>query len=139
MSKSTQGYTLFNMLKAAGDKGVTKAEVAEKLGVKEGSVPIYFFGLRKFFKVEVESIKNGRAIVAYKLVNPDVVEVPQFRKDSKNYNKKKTSTSSVKAINKITKSVVSDDGEVPTLDKDLDLSGISDREFNDIKAHLGLD
>ena len=70
MSKNTQAYILFNMLKAAGDKGVNKEQVAKALNVKESSVPVYFFGMKKLYKADIEVIKNGRQVVAYKLNNP---------------------------------------------------------------------
>ena len=143
MAKNTQSFVLFNMLKAAGSKGVTKTEVAKALGVKESSVAIYFFGLKKFFKAEIETVKKGRQIVSYKLANADDIEVPSHRKGANSVVKstsKKASkvvrTKHVKATKTATVDV--DTGEVAVPDSDLHVTKITDREFSDIKSSLGL-
>jgi hypothetical protein len=136
MSKNTQAYILFNMLKAAGDKGVNKEQVAKALNVKESSVPVYFFGMKKLYKV----IKNGRQVVAYKLNNPnEVTGVPQTRGAGKIKAKpvKATAKAVVTKPVKVAK-IKSSNFDVPTLEQDNDVPHISDREFNDIKTSLGI-
>lgn len=125
MAKNTQAFVLFNMLKAAGPNGVSKTEVANVLSIKESSVPVYFFGLKKQFNAEIETVKKGREIIAYKLVNADTIAVPQHRSKNKKklFNKKVAKTT---------------DAETPILDTDLMNAEIGENEFNDIKAQLGL-
>ena len=139
MSKNTQAYILFNMLKAAGDKGVNKEQVAKALNVKESSVPVYFFGMKKLYKADIEVIKNGRQVVAYKLNNPnEVTGVPQTRGAGKIKAKpvKATAKAVVTKPVKVAK-IKSSNFDVPTLDQ-TDVPHISDREFNDIKTSLGI-
>jgi hypothetical protein len=131
MSKNTQGYILYNMMKAAGDKGVTKTQIAQKLGVKESSIGIYLFGLRKFFNAEFDTVKQGRKVISYKLVNADKIQVRATRKGSKTATVK-TSAPMVKPV----KSAKVDKAVAP--DADLHVAEISDREFSDIKSSLGL-
>lgn len=141
MAKNTQAFILFNMLKAAGTKGVTKSEVAKALNVKEGSVPVYFFGMKKLYKAEIETVKSGRTVVAYKLLNPDqVTGVPQTRGAGKVKAVAKKSTKKVtKALpTKKVSRTVNDSTETPTLDKDMEIAQIGDRELADIKSSLGL-
>jgi len=131
MAKNTQLFNLYNMLKAV-----------KLLGVKESSVPVYFCYLKKQFKAELETVRNGRFIVAYKLMNADKITVPQYRKAAR------------KATSKVTKVVAKKTAKVvPTkatkkplvkkndtdLDTDLIINEITDREFHDIKSTLGLD
>ena len=136
MSKNTQAYILFNMLKAAGDKGVNKEQVAKALNVKESSVPVYFFGMKKLYKADIEVIKNGRQVVAYKLNNPnEVTGVPQTRGAGKlKVVKKVKKTVAAKPTKVLTKNL--DGAEFPILDNDV--PHISDHEFNDIKTSLGI-
>jgi hypothetical protein len=137
MAKNTQAFILFNMLKAAGSKGVTRDQVATALQVKETSVPVYFFGMKKLYNADIETVKNGRQVVAYKLLNPDqVTNVPQTRGAGKV--KAVAKKPLVKAA-KVVKTNVDDTGEIPTLDSDLRIAEITDREFGDIKSSLGLD
>ena len=134
MSKDTQAFILFNMLKAAGNKGVNKAQVAKALNVKETSVPVYFFGMKKLYNAEIEVIKNGRQVVAYKLTNPDkVTGVPKTRGAGK-IKPKAVKKVAVKTAKPLTKSL--DNSEFPVLDNEV--KSFSDREFNDIKTSLGI-
>ena len=138
MAKNTQLFNLFNMMKAAGSKGVTKQQVSKQLGISEGSVPVYVFGLKKYFKADYEAIKQGRQVLAYKLVNSDGIVVPQFRKGSKALTKPLAKNTKVVKLKSSKAAPVSSTGEVPTPDKDLSVAEITDREFNDIKSSLGL-
>jgi hypothetical protein len=138
MSKNTQMFTLFNALKAAGDNGVSKEQLATILGVKEISVPVYLFDLKKFYKAELETVKNGRQIVSYKLINADKINVPQHRKGAVT----KVAPKPVKTVAKFASgsknSIKEDSFDVATLDPDMKVTEISDREFADIKSSLGL-
>lgn len=118
MSKNTQLFNLYDALKNAGSKGVSKEFASKLLGVKENSIPVYFFSLKKYFNAELETVKNGRKVVAYKLVNADNINVPQYRKNKKG----KTVKATVAKINK--QETVS---EI-----------IGDNEIQEIKEALGL-
>ena len=147
MSNATQAHNLYNLLSDAGAKGVSRSEVAKHLGVRESSVPIYFYGLRKFFSAEIENIKNGRKVVGYRLLND--VEVPSQRRNSNPaavvVKPIKATKTKVAKVGKKKTAVVQtadvevnfDDSDVAILDKDLDV-GFTDSEFADIKATLGL-
>ena len=134
MAKNTQGYVLYNMMKAAGDKGVTKAQIATQLGVREGSIGIYLFGLRKFHNAQFETVKQGRKVISYKLVNAENIAVPATRKGSvtKAAKPAKVLTKSVKTA----KPVKAEKAVAP--DADLSVTEITPREFDDIKSSLGL-
>lgn len=146
MSNATQAHNLYTLLSNAGSKGVSRSDVAAHLGVRDSSVPIYFYGLRKFFSAEVENIKSGRKVVGYRLLNADSIEVPSQRRNS---NPVAVVSKPIKATKtKVTKSVVKktavadmdidfESADVAILDTDLEV-GFSDSEFDDIKATLGL-
>lgn len=133
MAKNLQLYTLYQTMEAAGSKGVTKQQVSKLLNISEKSVPVYMFGLKKYFKSDYEAIKNGRQVVAYKLVKTGKENIWQHRKGTKVTTKKVIAAKPAK----MTK-VKSNSFDVPTLDQDIDASHISDREFSDIKSSLGL-
>jgi hypothetical protein len=144
MAKNTQAFILFNMLKAAGDKGVSRTQVAKALNVKETSVPVYFFGMKKLYKAEIETVKQGRQVVAYKLLNPDeVTGVPQTRGSGKKSVTKPIAKKS-KVVTKPVKKAAKKTGETKVVEKavapdaDLQVTEITDSEFADIKSSLGL-
>ncbi len=127
MANATQNFRLISLLKA-GDK-VSKETIAKTLGVSDVSVPVYIHELKRLFKANIESVYNGRRVVAYKLINRDIV-VPQFRRNNS------TPTPTKKSLVKVEAKV--DDGSVPVPDKDLEIAEITDREFSDIRSSLGV-
>jgi hypothetical protein len=139
MSNAIQAHNLYTLLASAGSDGVRSTEVATHLGVLESSVPVYIFSLKKRFNAKIENIKNGRKVIGYKLLNPDDIEVPTYRRNSIVNVVKPIKATKTKVSKPIAsqKSVSFDNADVPTLDEDLDI-GFSDSEFNDIKAMLGL-
>ena len=75
---ATKYITLFNLLKAAGDKGISPATCAKELkfpahSVHTCSAAPYMHFLRTKLGAEIEFIKSGRSIQAYVLRNADVV------------------------------------------------------------------
>jgi predicted ArsR family transcriptional regulator len=126
VAKNTQNFVLFQLLKAGGT--VSKDVIAETLGVKLMSVPVYIHELKNQFKVKIVSVRNGRKVIGYKLVETDA-KVPQFRKNSIEVPKAVIKSSAVE---------VADDGSIPVLDKDAEITQISDREFADVRDSLGL-
>ncbi len=120
-----QNYVLLQLLKST-NKPVTREEIAEALGIAVKSVPVYIHALKNKQKVEIISVKDGRTVIGYKLADQKA-EIPQFRKNNAQAPKKE----------KILVAI-SDDGELPVLDKDAEITQISDREFADIADSIGL-
>ncbi len=136
MAKNVQAFTLFSALKAAGSKGISKEEVAKILGVKDNSVPVYIFNLRKAYNANFKVVKDGRKIVAYILENVDELAIPQVRKNAKA--PKGSGVVKAKKGVKTSPVAVESDGSVPTLDADLEIAEYGDRELSDIADSLGI-
>jgi|688.fasta_scaffold42061_5 hypothetical protein len=138
-----QGYMLFSLLKAAGSKGVTRSEAAKALGVRESSVPVYFYGLRTLYGAEIEVQKNGRKVIGYTLLNPNECTIGEngrrgtkAAKPSKSKPMKSVTVKTVKA--NASKKAAAVSAVTPILDSDLEISEIDDAELNDLKASLGI-
>jgi len=134
MSKQTQNFRLYELLKSTS-AAVTKQAIAATLGVKVGSVPVYIHELKRLHKAEIVSVRDGREVVAYKLISTKDVKVPEHRKNA-------ASVMPVKASKKNggnTVIVQNADGSVPVPDEDLDIAQVGEREFADIRSALGVD
>lgn len=131
MSKNTQMYNLYSALKDAGNQGMSKPEVASLLGIQEISVPVYIFSLKKHFNADLKTIKSGRKVIAYKLVND--VAVPQYRKNSAT-----VKTTVKKVSNKLTVKKVEQEPSKEIVSREDDFMTVDDRELMDIKGALGL-
>jgi len=146
MSKSSgnhQGYMLFSLLKAAGKKGVTRAEAAKALGVRESSVPVYFYGLRTLYGADIKVEKQGRKVIGYTLLNPNECTITENGRRGVKTTKavkasKPKAVMTAKTV-KVSSSKKSASEEVtPILDSDLEISEIGDAELNDLKQSLGI-
>jgi hypothetical protein len=138
-----QGYMLFSLLKAAGSKGVTRSEAAKALGVRESSVPVYFYGLRTLYGAEIKVEKNGRKVVGYTLLNPNECTIGEngrrSTKAAKPSKSKPMKSVTVKAVKvSASKKAAAVSAVTPILDSDLEISEIDDAELNDLKASLGI-
>lgn len=152
MAKTTKYFELFSALKAGGDKGVTPEDLAQALGFKIGALAVYIHALRHKFGANIESIRNGRTVTLYRLVNIEEMEkvISPTRKprttkaQAAAKAKPKTKKATVQRTAKVTrtakapKRVRKDDGIVPVLDDDLDITEVTDRELADIASSLGL-
>ena len=78
----SQLHTLFNLLRSASeDSYISKQDIIDVLKVSEASVPVYIFELKKQFKVNVEFQKDGKRILAYRLMPESrCIEAPAERK-----------------------------------------------------------
>jgi len=144
MSDNKQGqlHVLYNLLVEAGDNGVSREEAARALKVKESSVPVYFFWLKKSHKAEIKGIRQGKKIVCYVLLNPAKVKIPEDKRRSK------SSVAKTKVTTKTTAKVIKDEvapitnrnkeEKVAILDRDLEIAEYNDRDFLDIRSSLGL-
>lgn len=121
MSSETQLFRLFDLLKKAGEVGVTKADIVVKLGVKETSVPVYIHSLKKKYKAEIKNVTEGRVVTGYVLTNEP--NVPQFKRAATPLTKKGPSTASA--------------GEAPILDANVSTE-YSETEVADIGSALGV-
>lgn len=136
-----QGYMLFSLLKAAGKKGLSRSEAAKALGVRESSVPVYFYGLRTLYGAEIEVQKQGRKVVGYTLLNPNECTITENGRRGTKTTKVKAKSKPMKSVSvktvKATKAAVVKDS-TPILDSDLQISEIDETELNDLKASLGI-
>lgn len=147
---------LFNLMKSGKD--VQFEKIVQTLDCKPVSAMVVICQLRRDVGAEIETIREGRKVLAYRLENADqisdaVVLTAKAAKPNKSAKpkaakppkaaKKVAVSSSTKKVTKKVKApkaapVVADDGSVPVLDSNLEISEISEREFDDIKSQLGL-
>lgn len=149
MAKTTKYYELFSALKAGGDKGVSPEALAEALGFKIGALAVYIHALRHKFGANIESIRNGRTVTLYRLVNIEEMEkvISPTRKPRTTKAQATAKVKPKKAKAKRTATVtrktrtpkkVRRDGPVEVLDEDLDICDVTDRELADIADSLGI-
>lgn len=124
-NKSTQYFNLHEFLKA--NPIATKEDVAKKLGVAITSVPVYIHALKHKFKAKIETVKDGRFVIAYKLVNKDESNVPKFRSNA--------ASGLVRTLRR-EKDIKS--GTIAVPDKDLDITKIDDNTMADVRNSLGI-
>lgn len=146
---STKYYDLFSALKAGGDKGVSPAALMKALDFSTSALAVYIHALRHKFGAQVDSVRNGRTVTAYKLTNIAEMEkvILPTRKPRTVKPKAAKAAKAVKAprkgvtrvITKTTKATkVRDDGSIPCLDADLDIAEIGASELDDIRHSLGI-
>jgi len=129
----------FEMLRSG--KPVKFADLVSRMGCKEITVMTYICSLRNNFGAEIETVRDGRKVVAYTLANPDAVAPKMVSKSAAKTPKVKkvkpivakvAVTKSRKTIATKTAAVVD---EIPNLDvEEID----SDAELASLKAELGL-
>lgn len=145
MSKTVQNYNLFQALKSAGSKGLSKQQIADTLNISLSSASVYVFSLKKRYpKLDIEAVREGRQVSSYVLKNPDLdaAHVPA--------SSGKRGSASVKPAKaaKTTKATAADKGDEasaePTSgkfvapDEDLEITRVSSREMADIRSMLGV-
>jgi len=83
--KETQNYNLLKAMESG--EPVTKEELAKVLGVEEQSVAVYIFELRNRYRAKIESVREGRKVTAYKLLNVQSVRsrVSKYRTNNARY------------------------------------------------------
>lgn len=124
MPNQTQYFRLFNLLKGA-PSGMSKEDLGKHMGVAPVSVPVYIFELKKQFKCDIESIRTGKQVVAYKIVNFEKTKVPEFRRG--------TSQPVVKMAVPVKISSFSGDE-----DPEHDITRVGVSEMADIRSSLGV-
>lgn len=147
MTKTTKYFDLFSALKAGGDKGVSPESLRKTLRFSYSALAVYIHTLRHKFGAEIESNRNGRSIVSYRLVNVTEMEKTiqpnrvSKKKKAKTAKKKKVVTvqNVVKQSKKNQNTVKNNDEMIPVLDSDAtDYTEISSSELDDIRHSLGI-
>lgn len=127
-------FKIYEMLKSG--KSVNFDSMVEKLGVKPVTAMVCICALRKDFGAKIDTQRDGRKVISYKLNNADAIASSMVLKTkaSKTPKVKAPKVARVK-VTKTTKRVSSD---VPTIDSDYDITEVSDAELNDLRQQLGL-
>ena len=132
-------------------KPVPFADILKIVGPNEVTAMTHICALRNLFGGEIDTIREGRKVQAYRLNNAADVAKYMVVKNSgavaKSPKPKVVKQNAIKA-GKVavakSKTVVArskpkaDAFDIPTLDSDLDISEVSDRELDDLKMQLGL-
>ncbi len=125
---------LFTLMQSG--KPVEVESMLKTLNVKQGSIMCLISALRNDFGAEIETVRDGRKVLSYQLLNADKVKIPtKVAKVAKAATPKaaKVVVSRTKAT--VSRKSVAADGDVPTLDvQEID----SDAELASLKAELGL-
>lgn len=114
--------------------------MVKRLGCSNVTAMVHICALRRDFGAAIETERDGRKVVAYKLTNAAEIAPRMVLKSKATKSKtkapkvvKSTIVSKVKA----SKATVADDGSVSTIE-DLSVSEIDDRELADLKSQLGI-
>lgn len=131
----------FEMLRSG--KPVKFADLVSRMGCKEITVMTYICSLRNNFGAEIETVRDGRKVVAYTLANPDVVAPKMVSKSATKTPKVKVAKPIVAkvAVTKTKKTVSTKTVVKPTVDETptLEVQEIdNDAELASLKAELGL-
>ena len=140
---------LVEAFKSAKGNYLSKEEIASLMGISEISVAPYVCDLKQRNRCEFEQRRTGRIVHGWVLTNPTKalsLRLTQTAKGSKTATPvaKKTASKPAKFA-KVAKTATvvkrtpkANAFDIPTLDRDLDISEVTDRELDDLKAQLGL-
>ena len=152
--KQTKYFQLYAALKEFGDEGCSVKTLEEHLGFKSNNgLPVYVHALRTKYGANIESIRNGRTVVAYRLLNAGDISVPEERKPRTTKNrrvvkkpakprptKRKIKVATVQQRDRVNASIEKKRrlvDESVCLDEDFD-SGYDQRELEDLRTALGI-
>ena len=122
---------LYTLMKSG--KPVSVDIMIKTLVVKQGSIMCLISALRNDFGAEIETVRDGRKVLSYQLMNADKVKIPTKVKAVKA--PKATKVAVVKTKTTVARKAAKSDADVPTLDvQEID----SDAELASLKAELGL-
>ena len=146
---------VYEMLKDGKDFNFDK--MVSVLQCSPTTAMVLICALRRDFDAEIESVRDGRKVVAYRLDNAAALATKMVSTKKPKATKvkaEKTVVAKVKAkpakaskvaVAKVAKPIKSkervikdDEFDVPTLDADLSISEVTDAEFADIRHQLGL-
>jgi len=128
-------FNVFKMLKSG--KSVNFDNMVATLGVKPVTAMVCICALRKDFGADIDTERDGRKVISYKLTNADKVAPSMVLKTkaSKTPKAKAPKVARV-SVTKTTKRVSSSD--TPIIDSDYDVTEVSDAELADLRQQLGL-
>jgi len=124
-----------------------------KLGCSPTTAMVFICALRRDFDAQIESVRDGRKVIAYRLDNAAALATKMVAKAKAPKTAKVKAakpivakTASKVAVAKVAKPVKSkkaaspreDEFDVPTLDADLSVSEVTDSELADLRHQLGL-
>jgi len=140
MTHPSKGILLtYEFLKSG--KSVNFDKMVSDLGVKPVTAMVFICALRKDFGADIDTERDGRKVISYKLNNASDIAPSMVLKSTAKASSPKASKSKV-VVSK-TKSVISrksskDAGEIATVESDYDISEVSDAELADLKEQLGI-
>ena len=125
---------LFTMM--ADGKPVAVENMLKTLDVKQGSIMCLISALRNDFGAEIKTVRDGRKVLTYQLLNADKVKIPtKVAKVAKAAKPKATKVAVFRTKATVSRKSAVADSDVPTLDvEEID----SDAELASLKAELGL-
>lgn len=139
---------LVEAFKSAKGNYLTKEEIASVMGISAISVAPYVCELKQRHRCEFEQRRTGRVVDGWVLTNPTKALSLRPNQSAKGSNAvvakapvkaAKKKTVAVKATKTVVKRTPNADAfDIPTLDRDLDITEVTDRELDDLKAQLGL-
>jgi len=123
---------LFTLMKSG--EPVSVESMIKTLDVKQGSIMCLISALRNDFGAEVETVRDGRKVLSYQLLNADKVKIPtKLAKVAKAPKAAKVAVTKTKTT--VSRKAAAATDEIPTLDvQEID----SDAELASLKAELGL-
>ena len=129
MKKVEVLYTLMQ----SGDP-VPVESMLKTLDVKQGSIMCLISALRNDFGAKIETVRDGRKVLTYQLLNADKVKIPT--KVAKVAKPKAAKVAVLKTKSTVSRKATKvADADIPTLDvEEID----SDVELASLKAELGL-
>jgi hypothetical protein len=126
---------LFTMMKDGSKVPVER--MIKQLNVKQGSIMCLISALRNDFGAEIETERDGRKVLSYRLTNADSAKIPtKVTKTKAPKAAKAAKVAVVKTKTRVSrKAAAVDADEVPTIEvEEID----SDAELASLKAELGL-
>jgi antitoxin (DNA-binding transcriptional repressor) of toxin-antitoxin stability system len=145
MSKSTKYFELFTALKSSGENGVSPATLQKATGFNQGALAVYIHALRHKFGAKIDSIRDGRTVIGYRLTNADELAakiLPTRKPRTTKAKVAKAPTQPRKGIMR-TATVKTKTAKASTQEgivdvSDLEISEYTDNDLADIRQSLGI-
>lgn len=125
----------YEMLKSG--KSVNFDKMVKTLGVKPVTAMVFICALRKDFGADIETERDGRKVISYKLNNAEAIASSMVLK-TKATKATKPKAAAVKVKKSVTRVAASRSADVPTVDSEFDVSEVTDAELADLKNQLGI-
>jgi antitoxin (DNA-binding transcriptional repressor) of toxin-antitoxin stability system len=140
MSKSTKYFELFTALKSSGANGVSPDTLQKATGFNQGALAVYIHALRHKFGAKIDSIRDGRTVVGYRLTNADELAakiLPTRKPRTVKAKAVKSKVSPLRAARVVkTTKTANKEGIVDV--SDLEISEYTDNDLADIRQSLGI-